>query len=127
MIVSIGTDLISVGRIARIWRGYGDRFVNRILTPHEREAWPETGAAHYLARRFCAKEAVAKALGTGMGAGIGWQQIEILHTGEGQPLVTTCGAVNERMRKLGADRIHISISDERDYAVAFAVLAGSAG
>lgn len=125
MIVSIGTDLVSVARIERVWQSFGARFTERILTRHEREAWPGVRGAHYLARRFCAKEAVAKALGTGMGAGIGWQQLEVTHAKGGRPLVRTFGAASERLRQLGADQVHLSISDEREHAVAFAVLTRS--
>lgn len=122
MIVSIGTDLVSVRRIEGVWQRYGDRFVRRILTPQERSALPGKAAAHYLARRFSAKEAVAKALGTGMAAGTGWQQLEILHAKGGRPLVKVLGAAKARLQYLGADEVHLSISDEKDYALAFAVI-----
>ena len=73
-------------------------------------------------KRFAAKEAVAKALGTGMRAGVHFRQITVARKKSGAPSIELSGAARERAAELGADAIHVSISDEADYAVAFAVM-----
>jgi holo-[acyl-carrier protein] synthase len=83
-------------------------------------------AAVRVAGRFAAKEAILKALGTGLAAGASWKQMEILPDAQGAPRASFSGAIARRMRTLGATRCHLSISHEGDYAVAFAVIEADA-
>ncbi len=123
MLLGVGTDILQIERIAEVVSRQGERFVERILTPAERREYAESGLPlRLLAKRFAAKEAVAKALGTGIGRGVSWQDIEISHDGAGKPLASLSGGALEVARRLGGSRVALSISDEQDYAVAFAVL-----
>ena len=122
MIVGIGVDIVDTARIARALEKWGDRFRGRILHAGEvREYRLSSAAAAYLARQFAAKEAVSKALGTGMRAGVHFGDIRVLRGAGGAPFVELAGGAVERAGKLGADHIHISISDEAGYAVAYAI------
>jgi holo-[acyl-carrier protein] synthase len=123
-VIAIGTDILRIGRIDEVVERLGERFVARILTPSEQEEYrasPQPG--RLLAKRFAAKEAVAKALGTGIGRGVSWQDIAIDHDGNGAPLVTLSGGALEVAGKRGGARVALSLADEADYVVAFAVLA----
>ncbi|WNZ55055.1 holo-ACP synthase [Microbulbifer sp. MKSA007] len=124
MIVSIGTDICNYDRIEVAWQRFGDRFVERVLNSAERKdfyAMAKPIRAAYLCKRFAAKEAVAKALGTGIGEGISWQDIDVRRRKGAAPQVVLAGAAEERAEKLGVDRIHLSLSDEKDSALAFVV------
>ncbi|WP_413662741.1 holo-ACP synthase [Microbulbifer sp. EKSA008] len=124
MIVSIGTDICNYDRIEVAWQRFGDRFVERVLSSAERKdfyAMAEPIRAAYLCKRFAAKEAVAKALGTGIGEGVSWQDIDVRRRKGAAPQVVLAGAAEERAEKLGVDRIHLSLSDEKDSALAFVV------
>ena len=95
----------------------------RLLTPAERAyCASHADAAERVAGRFAAKEAVLKALGTGLAEGASWKHLEILPDAAGAPRVTFRGAVARNLRARGATRCHISISHQGEYAVAFAVL-----
>ncbi|KAB7627563.1 holo-ACP synthase [Alkalilimnicola sp. S0819] len=122
-IVGLGTDIVRVARLARIQARHGERFALRILTEAElagyrRSPRPEA----VLARRLAAKEAAAKALGTGIAAGVTFKDLEVSHDALGKPLLRLHGAAARRLQALGGRRCHLSISDEQDYAVAFVVL-----
>jgi len=122
-VIAVGTDIVKIERIEAVVARQGDRFVQRILTPAElAEYRASSRSLQMLAKRFAAKEAVAKALGTGIGRGVSWQDILIHHDANGAPLVTLDGGANEVARRLGGDRVLISLSDEDAYVVAFAVL-----
>ena len=102
----------------------GDRFVERILTPEEREEYTASSRpGNLLAKRFAAKEAVAKSLGTGIGRGVSWQDIRISHDDNGAPLVTLTGGALDVAREKGGSRVALSLADEVDCVIAFAVLA----
>lgn len=131
MILGVGTDIVATERIKKLLEQFGPRFVTRILTEHERDRWEEhaqgdDGAAlQYFARRFAAKEAVAKALGTGIGASASFQDIEVRSRASGQPVVTLTGAAKTTLsQRAGANKtaIHLSLADEKDTAIAFAVI-----
>jgi holo-[acyl-carrier protein] synthase len=123
-VISVGTDILRVARIEATVDRLGERFVQRILTPSEQEEYRASAQPNrLLAKRFAAKEAIAKALGTGIGRGVSWQDIQIDHNGEGAPLVRLGGGALRRARARGAGRVEISLSDELDYVVAFAALA----
>lgn len=122
MILGIGTDIIKLDRIKDVLSRQGDRFAQRILTPQELESFH----AHYnqvafLGKRFAAKEAVSKALKTGIGA-ISWQDIGIYNSTTGAPGVELYGRAHNVIIEQGGQHISLSLSDERDYALAFVVI-----
>ena len=122
--IGIGTDILLVKRIEEVVARQGQRFVDRILAPLERLEYKVSAQqARLLAKRFAAKEAVVKALGTGIGNGVSWQDICIEHDALGAPLVTLSGGASTRAAELGGSRVLLSLADEKDYVVAFAVLA----
>lgn len=123
MITGIGTDIIRIERMVTAWERHGERLSERILTPSERTQF----AAHadpmrFLAKRWAAKEATAKALGTGIRAGVGFQAIEITNDALGKPEVALYDGAAERLQELGASRCWLTLSDEAEYAVAFVVI-----
>ena len=92
MIVGVGTDIVQINRIEETLERLGEAFVARILTPAERLEFQSSANPHrLLAKRFAAKEAVGKALGTGIGQGISWQHIEITHNDIGAPSLRLSG------------------------------------
>lgn len=121
MIVGTGIDIADLRRIRRAYARFCERFCSRILAPEEMADVPERNRAAFLAGRFAAKEACAKALGTGFSEGISPQMIIIRKTGAGQPFVSLKGAAQSRAEAIGAKRLHLSISHEREYAVALAI------
>jgi len=126
MRVSVGVDIVEIDRVRRAVERHGDRFVARIYTPEEvalyRNRLPE------LAARFAAKEAVSKALGVGLNhisaLGIGWQEVEVLSDPLGKPVVHLSGRAKELAKEQGLRDWAISLSHERDHAVAFVVALG---
>lgn len=122
MILGTGVDIIEIDRIEKA--ASRERFINRVFSRAEKEYWQKMHcAAQTLAGAFAAKEAVAKAFGTGIGE-ISWQDIEILHTQNNQPYVALHGPARTQMEKMNAKNVHISISHCKQYAVAQAVLEG---
>jgi len=119
----IGTDIVAVDRFEPLLERQGERFVERVLTPAEREVYQQRGApVSYLAKRFAAKEAVAKALGTGIGRGVSFQDIELSNNADGAPQVTLSGGAQAAAAALGGERVVLSIADEKSYAIAYALL-----
>jgi holo-[acyl-carrier protein] synthase len=113
--MEIGVDIVEISRIRALHERYGDRFLRRILTGAEMEqclAKPDPVAS--LAGRFAAKEAVSKALGTGISQGLSWHSVEVLNDEAGKPLVTLHGHPG--------CRVSISISHDRHSAVAMALI-----
>jgi holo-[acyl-carrier protein] synthase len=122
-VIGIGTDIVEIVRIEQVWRRHGDRFVTRILTPEERrDLAAQQQPWRYLAKRFAAKEAVAKSLGTGIGIHLSWQDIDIQRSAAGAPLVHLSPRGSALAASLGGKQVLLTLSDERAYAVAFAVL-----
>jgi len=122
-IKGIGTDLLDQGRIAKVIERQGERFSQRILTPQEIIIWQQRECSvNYLAKRFAAKEAIAKALGTGIAKGISFQQMNIASDDAGKPIVTLTGQALIRMQALEAQQVLLSLSDEGEMILAFAVL-----
>ncbi|GIQ69202.1 holo-[acyl-carrier-protein] synthase [Xylanibacillus composti] len=128
MIIGIGTDLTEIGRVAKLLQsggGVAARFVNRVLTEEERKLLEARGARkhEFVAGRFAAKEAVVKALGTGIGAVTGLQDIEVVADESGRPICRLSAGAWER---LGLDpervRVHVSISHTDQVASAMAVV-----
>lgn len=125
MIVGIGTDVASIERISQSLERFGDRFVNRVLTPEERVRFDRTKAkASHLAKRWAAKEAFAKAIGTGIHAPFTWHSISVGRDSSGKPLVQPDAKMAAHLESLGVTRAHISLTDDAGVAVAFVVLEG---
>lgn len=122
-IVGIGTDIVEIERVRRALENHGDRFAARILTTAERAPMHSSGnPAALLARRFAAKEAAVKALGCGIGAQAGFHELVVEHDAAGAPQLVFIGNAAERAQRLGVTQTHLSISDERYYAMAFVIL-----
>jgi holo-[acyl-carrier protein] synthase len=123
-LIAVGTDILRVARIDEVLARLGDRFVHRILTLQEQQEYHASKQpGRFLAKRFAAKEAIAKSLGTGIGRGVSWQDIQIEHDVQGAPLVRLSGGARWVADELGGMRVVLSVADEVDYVVAFAVLA----
>ena len=119
MIIGIGTDIVEISRIESMIVQYGDRFRARIL--HDEElADKGSERASFLAKRFAAKEAVSKALGTGMRGIVTWKHMMIRHDDRGCPYVQCVGPLEEWIRGRGIT-LHISLTDERAFAGATVV------
>lgn len=123
MIRGLGIDVVELGRIKAALARFGDRFLARILTPAERAALPPIPLTR-AAGLFAAKEAAAKALGTGFAQGVAFHTLEILSDAAGRPALTLHGPALARAEALGATSWHVSISHSRDTAAAVVVLEG---
>ena len=122
-VVGIGTDLLDASRIQSAYQRHGERLLQRFLTPAEQQIFHQRAdGVNYLAKRYAAKEALAKALGTGIAKGIGFQQLEILNDAQGAPVVNLYDGALQRMLQLGGRQAYISLSDEGDWIQAFAVI-----
>ncbi len=127
MIVGIGADLSDIRRVQDTLDRFGDRFTHRIFTPVERARAERKGdrAATY-AKRFAAKEACAKALGTGMRAGVFWRDMGVVNLPSGQPTLALTGGAAARLAALiptgMSAMIHLSLTDDHPYAQAFVVI-----
>ena len=123
MTIAIGTDIVEIARIAELLERQPQRFVERILCPAELEQYASRGnPVAFVAKRFAAKEAIAKALGTGIGHGVSFQDMQISNDQKGAPHVQLSGGAAEVMQSRGAQRVLLSLADERDYAIAYAML-----
>lgn len=123
MLKGIGTDIVQVSRIRASLDRHGDSFAERLLTADEfAEFKLSTQKAHFLAKRFAAKEAVSKAFGTGFREGLWFSDIEVCHTELGGPFLKYSGKALQHIEAQQVSQSFISISDEKDYAVAFVIL-----
>ena len=123
MIIGVGVDSIEIGRVARAV-GRNSRLRSRLFTPSELAQVPRgPKAPSRMAALFAAKEATLKALGTGL-RGHSWQQVEVLHRESGDPYVVLYGQALETAGRLGITSIHISLSHDRERAVAFCIAEG---
>lgn len=122
--IRCGVDIIETARIRSAVENQGSRFLNRIFTPSEQECCSRRGASRMnsLAVRFAAKEAVSKALGTGIGSGASFLDIEIMQEPGGSPFVLLHGAAEKTFRGLDGIDMAISLSHERTFAIAQAVM-----
>lgn len=126
MIFGIGTDIVEIERIQTTMARSGDKFAQRILSKAERIEFQEHKfPERFLAKRFSVKEAFAKALGTGIRNGLNMCDIELSHTELGKPIISYVGN-NEQVQKLlePVTNMHVTISDEKHYAVALIILEG---
>ena len=123
MIVGIGVDIAETARVDDLWRRYGERFARRILTTAELAEFERRHFdSRYLATRFAAKEAVAKACGTGIGKQLGFHSLQIENDALGKPLIRFMESADALIEKLDVGNALISLSDEKHYVVAMAVL-----
>ncbi|MFA4943336.1 MAG: holo-ACP synthase [Lentisphaeria bacterium] len=127
MILGTGIDIIEVARIRQALERHGEAFVRRVFTPAEialAPAAPAAAAAFY-AGRWAAKEAVAKTLGTGIGAACAWTDLQVLRQPSGAPRLELAGAAAATAQRLAIARIHLSISHLKETACAVAVAEGA--
>lgn len=123
-ILGIGLDVVGLERIGRIHARHGAAFVRRICRPGEVKPYQGQALIEHLGGLFAAKEAMFKALGTGWGQGVGFRQVEIVRSPGGAPGYRLHGAAAERAAALGAAGAHLSITHERAFAAAVAILEG---
>lgn len=125
-IVGIGTDIVSTTRIRSIWDRFGLVFAKRILAKSELERLSlSRDPVSFLAKRYAAKEAVAKALGTGFRPeGILLKEISVNNNDLGKPYLEFSGEAEREMKRLNVAESHLTLSDEKEFAVAFVVLVG---
>ncbi|WP_303904948.1 holo-ACP synthase [Thiohalomonas denitrificans] len=124
MIIGIGTDIVDVERIRVSMERHGERFAGRILDERELEIYRRAGnPAAFLAKRFAAKEAAAKAFGTGFRNGLSLRQIGISNNELGRPELTFSGRARELLAEQGVTHTFISLSDGREQAIAFVTFA----
>ena len=127
MIIGIGQDITDIRRIEETYARYGNRFLKRLFTSEEQaKALRRSSAAPTLAKRFAAKEACAKALGTGMSAGVFWKDMGVVNLPSGQPTLVLTGGALARLQQLTpagkTARIHLSLTDEYPLAEAFVMI-----
>jgi holo-[acyl-carrier protein] synthase len=123
MIFGIGTDIVEVARIESSLKQFGDVFADRILAISELESFHESHIkARFLAKRFAAKEAFSKALGTGLRAPATFQNIAISHDALGKPVFILAAELQTFVAGKNILKMHLSISDEKNLATAFVVL-----
>ncbi|MBF0177453.1 MAG: holo-ACP synthase [Magnetococcales bacterium] len=126
MIIGIGADLVDIQRIRKIVDRFGDRFLKRIYSPKELAFCQKRhDPSPCLAKRFAAKEAFVKALGTGCRDGIWFGDVELLNDAAGRPYLVINGQAALHLTRLGVTSTHVSISDEGGFALAFVVMEGS--
>ncbi len=118
-ILGLGNDIVEIARIRQSMERHGQHFLNRLFTQQEQDlCYKFQDAVPHFAGRFAAKEAIAKALGTGFGAQVGWHDIEIINNELGKPIVHLSKQLKERLHN---PHIHVSISHSTDYATAVAI------
>ena len=123
MIFGVGTDIAAVARIGRLYERHGERALEKLLAPAEHADFEKSkDPERFLAKRFAAKEALSKALGTGFSAQINFKNFSVSNLPSGQPVATLSGAALETMQKNGAKRVFLSISHDKGCAVAMAIL-----
>jgi holo-[acyl-carrier protein] synthase len=123
MIFGIGTDIVHINRMRENLDKYGNKFARRILTEKEfSEFESKKDKAAFLAKRFAAKEATAKAMGTGFSGGLSLHHIGVEHDEAGKPILEFLDIAKKFLQDKNIKQTHLSLADERDYAVAFVTL-----
>jgi len=126
MILGVGIDIIEVSRIQASYEKFGERFLGRILHPGEISyCLSHRVPAPFIAARFAAKEAISKAFGTGIGAQLGWHDMEVQRKKSGEPFVVLHDKGQELLQARGARQVLISLSHTQVHATAVAILEGS--
>lgn len=128
MIVGVGTDIVNINRVKKIYMKYDQKFVDKILGDSEKEQYYKIKKKsnkkiriNFLAKRFAAKEAIGKALGLGVRSPVTFKSVEILNNDKGKPLSFFHDKLKEHFEK-NKFSIHISLSDEKNYAHAIAII-----
>ena len=122
MIHGVGTDIAAVARLAALYEKHGERALEKLLAAVERADFEKArDPARFLAKRFAAKEAFGKALGTGIRPPAVLSAIAVTHDALGKPQLACCGQLQEMLENQGLVA-HLSISDETDYAIAYVIL-----
>jgi holo-[acyl-carrier protein] synthase len=122
MIYGVGTDIVAIARLQAMWERHGDKALDKLLAPTELAAFAaSTAKGRFLAKRFAAKEAFAKALGTGVRPPAVLPAIAIEHDALGKPFFAFCGQLAEMVKNEGLIA-HLSISDEAELAIAYVIL-----
>lgn len=125
MILGIGTDIVAFARIEALHEKYGENFAKRVLSASEMsEFYTHANPARLLMKRFAAKEALSKAIGSGMRYPVSLTQISVAHDALGKPAFEFGAELATYLKNMGVSCHHLSISDERDVAVAFVILEG---
>lgn len=123
MIYGIGTDIVEVARLEHSIEQFGDEFASRILAESEMQSYQHTKLkARFLAKRFAAKEAFSKALGTGIRGVVSFQNIAVSHDDLGKPMLVLAQELADLVQEKHITQMHVSISDEKNLAAAFVVL-----
>ena len=123
MIYGVGTDIVNIDRIQKIILKNREGFIKRVLTDHEQALFAnKADSAAFCAKRFAAKEAFSKALGTGIGRVVSFQDLTIRNNDNGKPHFIPSEKLRLYLLEKGVKQAHLSISDESQYAVAFVVL-----
>jgi holo-[acyl-carrier protein] synthase len=130
MIIGVGSDLCNISRVEETLARYGDRFIQRCFTPLEqRKSEGRAQRAASYAKRFAAKEACAKALGTGLSQGVFWRDMGVVNLPSGKPTMKLTGGAAEKLAQLipaGCEAvIHLSITDEFPMAMAYVIIEAS--
>ncbi len=122
MILGIGVDVVEIARIERAVERYGERFLERVFSPGERDySWSNEFPAPHLAARFAAKEAAMKVLGTGWARGVRWRDIELVRFEAQAPRLVLSGRALALSQARGITRWHVSVSHSGGVALAFVV------
>ena len=133
MIYGVGTDLIEISRVRAAYLRFGERFARRILGSreleryHARRARSDERGITFLATRFAAKEAISKALGLGMRTPMSWRAVEIVNEPSGRPIVFISSPELRQYAQSRKLRLHVSLSDERQFAIAHAIAEAEEG
>jgi holo-[acyl-carrier protein] synthase len=123
MVLGVGTDLMEIPRIAQSIERFGTRFLERVFTAREiAYCRQKKNAAESFAARFAAKEAGAKALGTGISHGVSWLELEVAREPSGRPVLQLSGRAADRARALGVTRVSLSLTHSREVALAVVVM-----
>ena len=131
MILGIGSDISDARRVAKVLERHGDRFIDRVFTPLERaKAEKRRNRVETYAKRFAAKEACAKALGTGIRSGVWWRDMGVVNLPSGRPTMELTGGAKRRLQAITPEgyeaRIDLTITDEGPMAHAFVVISAVA-
>jgi len=126
MILGIGTDLCEIRRIEQALERFGERFARRILVESELAVFQRRRLkAAYLAKRFAAKEAFSKALGTGIHFPVNWHNVWVVNDRSGKPLLEFSKPLAELLERRGIEKVHVSLTDEIGMACAFVIAEGN--
>ncbi len=128
MVIGVGIDAVRISKTEKLLKNYGDRFLKKAFTDREiEEGKSRARPGQEFSAWFAAKEAVQKAMGAGVFGGIRFKEIEVLAKPGSKPELRLLGQAEKRAAEMGAEKIHLSLSHEDEYAFAVAVMEGSEG